>query len=186
MSSAQSAWNALPMEARHELLDAVSRVCEASLFAFTAPTSADMVAAIATEEAWFHAEVTFTGRYSGKVFLSIPYDLGFELFAALLRRFDAAAEHDIDMADVVGEFAVRVCSTWLTALEGEAGFTLEHAHVTRGGLPAPEDDNLVMSINDRPAVVRAELSEHAAVSMSDATAPCLNQSARVATRPVTS
>ena len=200
MSSAQSAWSALPTEARRELLDAVARVCDASPLAFAAPTPADMVAAIATEDIWFHAEVTFTGRCSGKIFLSIPHDLGFELFAALLHRIRSAAEHDVDMADVVGEFASKICVTWLTALGGAGSFTLSHAQVTRGGLPAPEDDNLVMSINDRPAVLRAEMTQHAAMHMPDATerldrgaaepapdaiAERANQNASVATRPVT-
>ena len=185
MPSAQSAWNALPTEARRELLDAVARVCDASLLAFTAPTSADMVAAIATEDVWFHAEVTFTGCCSGKVFLSIPHDLGFELFAALLRRIESAAKHDLSLADVIGGFAVRVCGTWLVALGAEAGSTVSDVHVTCGGLPAPEDDNLVMSLNDRPAVVRADLKAHATVRMPDATPTCLDQTARAATRPVT-
>lgn len=147
----------MPTEARDQLLDAASRVCETSFFAYTEPASPDVIELVAAESSWYHAEVTFTGPLNGRVRLSLPEDLAREMFAAFLGCADSSAANSAEIQDVVGECSNMVCGAWLTMLGGDTCFALAHPSVVPGGLPEPQDDSIIMSVNDRPAVIRAEL-----------------------------
>lgn len=155
MSLTNSARNALPAEAREQLVAAACSVCETTFFAYAEPAAPELVEALANEEHWYHAHVAFSGPSNGHVYVAVPQDLSRDMFAAFLGFSDSGAANDAEVADVIGEFSNMVCGSWLTTLGGETCFTLTHPEVTRGGLPAPHEDALVLSVNDRPAVVRA-------------------------------
>ena len=157
MSSAKSARTRLSADMREQLIEAASLVCETSFFAFTELAEPDMVMAVAGEASWYHSEVTFDGPSKGRVQLSLPEGLARDLFAAFLGFADASAANDAETEDVIGEFTNMVCGTWLTMRGCETCFTLAHPTVRLAGLPAPEEDNIVLSVNGRPTVIRAEL-----------------------------
>ncbi len=158
MSSAKSAPNTLSSDARDQLVESATRVCETSFFAFVEPASSEMLAAAAGEAHWFHTSVTYTGPSKGNVALALPEDLAREIFAAFLGFADSSAANDAEVEDVVGEFANMVCGAWLTARGGEACFSLTHPEVRRGCLPVLADDTIVLAVNDRPIVIHAELA----------------------------
>ena len=153
MCSAKSARTRLSADMREHLIEAASLVCETSFFAFAELAEPDMVVAMADESTWYHAEVLFDGPSKGRVQLSLPEGLARDLFAAFLGFADSSAANDAETEDVIGEFTNMVCGTWLTTLGCETCFTLAHPKVRLGGLPAPEDDNIVLSVNGRPAVL---------------------------------
>ena len=157
MSSAKSARTRLPPDMREQLIEAAALVCETSFFAFAELAEPAVMMAVADEAAWYHAVVSFDGPSKGRVLLSLPRGLARDLFAAFLGFEDASAANDAEIEDVIGEFANIVCGTWLTAQGCETCFTLAHPRVQLGGLPAPEEDNIVLSVNGRPTVIRAEL-----------------------------
>ena len=158
MSSAKSAPTTLSSDLRDQLVDSATRVCETSFFAFVEPASGELFAAAAAEEHWFHSSVDYSGPSSGRVWLSLPEELSRDMLAAFLGFSDPSAANQAEIEDVVGEFANRVCGAWLTALGGESCFALTHPEVTYGGLPALADGAIVLAVNDRPVVIRAELA----------------------------
>lgn len=158
MSSTQSVPQALPTEVRDLLVGAACSVCETTFFAFAEPAMPELVATLADVEHWYHSEVSFSGPSSGQVHVSVPQGLARDLFAAFLGFADTGAANDAEVSDVVGEFTNMVCGSWLTLLGGDTCFTLTHPEVTGGGLPAPADHALVLSVNDQPVVVRAEFA----------------------------
>lgn len=157
MSSAKSALIVLPSEQRALLVQAMVGVCETSFFAFTEPATPDVEAKIADEDRWFQATVSFTGPLNGKVSLALPEGLGQELFAAFLGFEDSAASNSAELHDVMGEFANMVCGAWLTSLNGDQTFSLGYPAVRLGGVPDYSCALMVMSVNDRPAVLCAEI-----------------------------
>ena len=156
MSSAKSARTRFSADMREQLIEAASLVCETSFFAYAEAAEPEMVMAVAGETAWYHAEVSFDGLSKGRIQLSLPEGLARDLFAAFLGFADASAANDAETEDVIGEFTNMVCGTWLTTLGCDTCFTLAHPIVRLGGLPAPEEDNIVLSVNGRPTVLRAE------------------------------
>lgn len=157
MSSAKSALKTLPPDLREPLIQATSNVCETSFFAFTEPASPEVLAQIPAEEQWFHSAVTFTGPMSGRVTVFVPAGLARDLFGAFLGFDEQEAYNNAELHDMVGEFGNMVCGTWLTSLGRDECFDLAHPEVTLAGLPAPDEDAVVLAVNDRPLVVRAEL-----------------------------
>ena len=156
MSSAKSAGTGWSTDMREQLIEAASLVCETSFFAFAELAEPDMVMAVAGEAAWYHSEVSFDGLSKGRLHVSLPEGLARDLFAAFLGFADSSAANEAETEDVIGEFTNMVCGSWLTTLGCETCFTLAHPKVRLGGLPAPEEDTIVLSVNGRPTVLRAE------------------------------
>lgn len=157
MSSAKSALKTLTPDLREPLVQATSAVCETSFFAFTEPASPAVLEQIPGEELWFHSSVDFTGPMSGRVTVYVPTGLARDLFGAFLGFDENDAYNNAELHDMVGEFGNMVCGTWLTSLAREQCFDLAHPEVAVAGLPTPDEDAIVLAVNDRPVVVRAEL-----------------------------
>ena len=66
-------------------------------------------------------------------------------------RIDAVFT-DLNMPVMSGTELLREMAT----LGCETCSTLAHPQVRLGGLPAPEEDTIVLSVNGRPTVLRAE------------------------------
>ena len=158
MSSANSAPTTLSTDMRDQLVDAATRVCETSFFAFVEPASSELLASAAGESRWYHTSVNYAGPSHGRVSLALPEDLAREIFAAFLGFADSSAANQAEVEDVVGEFANMVCGAWLTSLGGDSCFSLTHPDVSPGGLPVLEENTIVLAVNDRPLVIRAELT----------------------------
>ncbi|MGE3957577.1 MAG: chemotaxis protein CheX [Vicinamibacterales bacterium] len=157
MSSVKSALKTLPPDLVEPLVQATASVCETSFFAFTEPASAEVLAQIPAEESWFHSIVDFTGPMSGRVTVMVPSGLARELFGAFLGFDENDVYNNAELHDMVGEFGNMVCGTWLTSLGREQCFDLAHPEVVLGGIPAPDEHGIVLAVNDRPVLVRAEV-----------------------------
>ena len=157
MSSAKSALKTLTPDLRDPLVQATSAVCETSFFAFTEPASPAVLEQIPGEELWFHSSVTFTGPMHGTVTVYVPVGLARDLFGAFLGFDENDTYNNAELHDMVGEFGNMVCGTWLTSLGRDQCFDLAHPVVAVAGLPTPDADAIVLAVNDRPVVVRAEL-----------------------------
>lgn len=158
MSSAKSVPRPLPSDVRDRLVDSATRVFETSFFAFVEPASSELLPSAAAEHHWLHTSVRFTGPLQGHLEIALPEDLARDVFAAFLGFSDASAANQAEVEDVIGESCNMVCGAWLTSLGGDTCFTLAHPEVALRGLPVLQDDAIVLAVNDRPVVVRADLS----------------------------
>lgn len=156
MSSATPAPNTLSSSARDQLIDSATRVCETSFFAFVEPASSELPST-ASERSWYHSSVRFSGPADGRVEIALPDDLAREIFASFLGFSDSSAANEAEIEDVVGEFANMVCGAWLTARGGQSCFSLTHPEVMMRGVPNVDDEAIVLAVNERPAVIRAEM-----------------------------
>lgn len=159
MSSAKSAPITLSSDVRDQLVDSATRVCETSFFAFVEPASNELLASAADESRWYHTSVNYTGPSHGSVAVALPEELAREVFAAFLGFADSSAANQAEVEDVVGEFANMVCGAWLTSLGGDSCFSLTHPEVSSGGLPVLDENAIVLAVNDRPLVIRAEQAQ---------------------------
>lgn len=157
MSSAKSAPKTLTPELREPLVQATANVCETSFFAFTDAATPEVLAQIPVEEQWFYSAVRFTGPMCGRVTVIAPAPLARELFGAFLGCDENDTYNNAELHDMVGEFGNMVCGTWLTSLGAEHCFDLAHPEVTLAGIPAPDEQGIVLAVNDRPVLVRAEI-----------------------------
>ncbi len=158
MSSVKSAPITLSSEARDPLIDAATRVCETSFFAFVEPSSSELRASAALEPRWYHTSVDYDGPLRGSLAVALPEGLAREVFAAFLGFADSWSANQAEIEDVVGEFANMVCGAWLTSLGGDSCFTLSHPEVSSGGLPVLDDMAIMLAVNDRPVVIQAQLT----------------------------
>jgi hypothetical protein len=157
MSAAKTVLGLSSSEARARLVDATALVCETSFLALATLGTPDVLVAVAGEGRWYHATVSFDGPSHGSVHISVPEGLARELFGTFLGFAQSRAAGGAIIEDVMGEFVNMVCGVWLTMLGGEHAFTITPTAVRLGGLPAPEEYNIILSVNDRPTVVRADL-----------------------------
>jgi CheY-specific phosphatase CheX len=137
---------------RDQLIDAVTRVAERSLFAFAEPVPASMTSG-AVDGGWHVASVSFTGPFSGRMSLAVPVVLGQSICAAFLG--DDEVDDAEAVRDLVGEFANMTCGTWLTAREERGCFDLAQPIVSDAARVAAGD--LAFVINDMPVQVSLEI-----------------------------
>lgn len=161
MSSTKSVLKTLPSELRESLIQAMSSVCETSLFAYTEMAPPALVEAIPGEPRWFQIEVAFIGPMQGTVAVHVPVPLATDLFSAFLGFDENDVFNNAELHDMIGELGNMVCGTWLTTLGGRECFDLAHPDVTVEDAPVPDERTIVMAVNDRPVLVRADIEQGA-------------------------
>jgi Chemotaxis phosphatase CheX len=131
------------------LADALINVAERSFFAYAELAPADWP--IVASGGWYQASVSFRGRFSGSMSLTLPVDLARDLWAAFLGlESDLAADH-VAIRDLVGEIANMTCGSWLTGRRETSCFDLAQPDV-RAVDVAPAAD-IVVVVNDQPVAI---------------------------------
>jgi hypothetical protein len=128
---------------------ALIAVAERSFFAFAEPVAPGHV--VSTGAGWYAASVAFRGPFSGHMTVALPADLARDLCAAFLGIETADLTDEVGVRDLAGEFANMTCGAWLTSLEAESCFTLDHPQVCLSDAAPPSD--VVVVVNDRPVLV---------------------------------
>jgi hypothetical protein len=137
---------------RQQLIDAVTRVAERSLYAYAEPVSEGIMPE-AIDGGWHVAAVRFTGPFGGRMSLAVPAMLGRNICAAFLG--DDEVDDDAAVRDLVGEFANMTCGTWLTSRQESGCFELSHPEVT-DATSAPRCD-VAFVINEMPVQLSLEV-----------------------------
>jgi hypothetical protein len=141
-----------PLQPAHDpaaLADALISAAERSFFAYAELARADQL--IVASGGWYQASVSFRGRFSGTVSLTLPVDLARDLWASFLGlEPDLAADH-VAIRDLVGEIANMTCGSWLTGRQETSCFDLTQPDV-RAVDVAPAAD-IVVVVNDQPVVI---------------------------------
>jgi len=131
------------------LAEALISVAERSFFAFAELAPADQP--VLASDGWYQASVSFRGRFSGSVTLTMPAGLARNLWASFLGLEPDVAPDEVAICDLIGEIANMACGSWLTGRLEASCFELLHPDVRRVDA-APAGDVVVM-VNDQPVAV---------------------------------
>jgi CheY-specific phosphatase CheX len=121
-----------PADAGASLGQALTRVLEEGFFGIAEEVTDDSWAAICeSHQAWLEAAVGFRGELQGTLRCRLPRALAGELASAFvgidIGKLDPGGRL---VDDLTGEFANMVCGCWLTTLDTETAFDLDHPTVT--------------------------------------------------------
>ncbi len=137
-----------PTIERDAIIASFAEVAEQSFFAFAEPldgTPED----VSTFTEWMEARVGFTGPYAGRMTVTLPVSLGYELCGSFLGYGPEDPLDRTAVEDLVGELANMACGAWLTNAKSTECFALTHPEVTRVAQP-PTRPLLWMSCNGQP------------------------------------